>query len=208
LTAAQAVQEQNEGGLLVDARPPEQFASFHIRGAVQISLPGSFASWAALLIKPNQRLILIAGSVPDIREADTRLARVGLGRVIGYVLADEERWRKEGVELGSISVQRCADLQQDLQSNPSVQLIDVRSRAEWLKGHLPGAIFVPLLDLDSGVQSIDMSKPSLVYCRQGYRATTATSILLRQSSANFGILIDGFEAWSALGLPIEVPHEK
>ena len=208
LTATQAVHEQEEGALLLDTRPPERFATRHIRGAVQITLAGSFAGWAALLIKPIQKLILVAESIPDVQEAHTRLTRVGLARVIGYILADENQWRKEDIELASISIQRCADVRQVLQSNPSVQLIDVRSRAEWLKGHLPGAIFVPLLDLDSGVQSIDISKPSLVYCRQGYRATTATSILLRQSSSEFGILIDGFEGWSSLGLPLEVPNTK
>ena len=205
LTATQAVQEQKEGALLLDTRPPERFAACHIRGAVQITLAGSFAGWAALLIKPSQKLILVAESIPDVQEAHTRLTRVGLGRVIGYILADENEWQKEGLDPASISIRRCAEVHQALQSDPSLQLIDVRSRAEWLKGHLPGAIFVPLLDLDSAVQSIDMSKPTLVYCRQGYRATTATSILLRQSSGNFGILIDGFEGWSALGLPLEVP---
>ena len=87
-------------------------------------------------------------------------------------------------------------------------LRDPERHAEWLKGHLPGAIFVPLLDLDSGIRSIDPSKRSLVYCREGYRATTATSILLRQSSGDFGILIDGFDGWSALGLPLQVPSTK
>jgi len=30
-----------------------------------------------------------------------------------------------------------------------LQLIDVRSRAEWLTGHLPNAISMPLLDIES-----------------------------------------------------------
>jgi hypothetical protein len=58
------------------------------------------------------------------------------------------------------------------------------------------------------MQTIDLSKPSLIYCHQGYRATTAASILLRESSSNIGILIDGVEGWSALGLPLEVPTTK
>ena len=92
-----------------------------------------------------------------------------------------------------------------MQSDPSFQLVDVRSRAEWLKGHLPGAISMPLLDLDPKKDVVDPSKPSLVYCHEGYRATTAASILLREGAGEIGILIDGIEGWSALDLPLEVP---
>jgi rhodanese-related sulfurtransferase len=87
-----------------------------------------------------------------------------------------------------------------------VQLVDVRSRAEWLKGHLPGAISIPLLDLHSNAHLINPSKRSLVYCHEGYRATTAVSMLLRKSSGNITILVDGVEGWLASGLPLEIPE--
>jgi rhodanese-related sulfurtransferase len=180
LTGTQAVQEQARGALILDTRPAERFASFHIRRAVQISLAGSFASWAAFLITPRKRIVLVGETVPDVQEAYIRLTRVGLRLVIGYVLADEASWRKEGLELASISDQQFANVHEALQEDPSVQLVDVRSRAEWLKGHLPGAIS-RCSKLDSRVQTIDLSKPSLIYCHQGYRATTAASILLRES---------------------------
>jgi len=128
---------------------------------------------------------------------------VGFKTVIGYLIADEQQWRKECVELATISTYRCADVGPLLQGERPVQLIDVRSRAEWLKGHLPGAISIPLLELDSKAHSIDPSQRSLVYCCEGYRATTAASLLLRQSASNIGILIDGVEGWSAHGLPLE-----
>jgi rhodanese-related sulfurtransferase len=89
-----------------------------------------------------------------------------------------------------------------------MQLIDVRSRAEWLRGHLPGAISLPLLDLDPTKGPVDLSKPSLVYCNEGFRATTAASILLKESGAAVGILIDGIEGCSALGLPLETQDKS
>jgi hydroxyacylglutathione hydrolase len=104
------------------------------------------------------------------------------------------------LELGSITIERCEQIQLKLQS---VQLIDVRSRAEWLNGHLPGAISMPLLDLDPKTAVIDSAKPNLVYCQEGFRATTAASILLQEGRATIGILVDGVEGWSALGLPLE-----
>ncbi len=208
LMAAELVEEQRRGTLVLDARPAEQFASLHIRGSVQISLMGHFASWAAILIKPTQKLALVAEHVQGVEEAHTRLIRVGLGRVIGYSLADETRWREEGIDLASISTHRCANVRQTLEHDPSVQLVDVRRRAEWLKGHLPGAISLPLLELDPKTRIIDPSRPSLIYCHEGYRATTAASILLRESTGDVGILFDGVEGWLALGLPLEMPDTR
>jgi rhodanese-related sulfurtransferase len=66
---------------------------------------------------------------------------------------------------------------------------------------------MPLLDLDPSKTMIEpSSRPSLVYCNEGFRATTAASILLGDNDGEIGILVDGIEGWSALGLPLEVPH--
>ena len=203
ITAAQLAQERRGDAFLLDTRPAEQFATLHIRGSIQISLMGNFASWAAIILDPEQKLLLIAEDLNGAREAHNRLERVGLRAVIGYSLVDENEWRKAGLDLASISIERCEQIRQTLQSDSSLQLVDVRSRAEWLRGHLPGAISLPLLDLDPKKQVIDPSKPSLVYCYEGFRATTAASILLRESGADIGILVDGVEGWSALGLPLE-----
>src|SRR6516225_6691569 len=184
ITAAGLAQERRNGALLLDTRPAEQFADLHIRGSIQISLMGNFASWAAIIIDPTQELVLISEDANGAREAHNRLARVGLTNILGYSLADQNGWRREGLELASISVERCEDIRQTLQSGSPVQLVDVRSRAEWLRGHLPGAMSLPLLDLDPKKQVIDPSKPSLVYCHEGFRATTAASILLRESTAD------------------------
>lgn len=191
--------------LILDTRPAEQFASFHIRGAIQIGLIGPFAAWAAILLQAGQKLILISEDIEGVQEAHTRLTRVGLGPVIGYLLANEQQWRKSGLDLASLSLKLCANVSEIMQSDPRVRLVDARSKAEWLKGHLPGAISVPLLELDSRARGIDPSRPSLVYCHEGYRATTAASILLRESVDSIGILIDGVEGWLASGLSLEEP---
>jgi rhodanese-related sulfurtransferase len=208
LTARDVAQELRQGTLILDARPAEQFAAHHIRGSVQISLMGNFSAWAALIIDPARKVLLVAENASSAQEAHNRLARVGLGQIVGYTLPDEAGWRREGIEVASISIRRCEQVRHGVQSDPSLQLIDVRSRAEWLKGHLPGAISMPLLDLDPRARPFNPSKPSLVYCYEGYRATTAASILLRESTGDIGILIDGVEGWSAAGLPLEVPDSK
>jgi hypothetical protein len=99
-------QDLRKGALLLDTRPAEQFASLHIRGSIQISLMGNFASWAAIIIDQAQKLLVIAEAESSAREAHNRLMRVGLTNVIGYSLANETDWRKQDLELASISVER------------------------------------------------------------------------------------------------------
>jgi rhodanese-related sulfurtransferase len=193
LTAAQLEQEQRGDALIVDTRAAEQFASCHIVGSMQIGLAGPFASWAAILIKPTQRILLVAEDRNRAFEAHNRLARVGLRDVIGYALADEDEWRRQGIALASVPIWRLEDLGHALQHGGPLQLIDVRSGAEWLQGHLPDAISVPLLELDPELAPIDFSRLSLLYCQEGYRAMTAASILLRRHSADVIVLIAALE---------------
>jgi rhodanese-related sulfurtransferase len=208
LTTSQLITEQQRGTLILDIRPAEQFAALHIRGSIQISLLGHFAAWAAMLLDPASQLVLISEDETHAREARDRLLRVGIAHVIGYSRPNEHQWRDHGLDLASIPVQRCGSIRGAERSDAPLQLIDVRSRAEWLKGHLPGAVSLPLLDIESNVRAIDPTKPSLIYCHEGFRATTAASILLRESDGQVGILIDGIEGWLASGLPLEMPRAK
>lgn len=206
ITTVELVQEHQNGALILDTRPAEQFAAFHIRGSIQISLLGHFAAWAAMLLDPKRALVLIAEDERHAREAHDRLTRVGMLHVIGYCLAIESEWQAHGIELANIAIEHCKNIYEPDRQQPPVQLIDVRSRAEWLKGHLPGAVSLPLLEIESNKRVIDPSKPSLMYCHEGFRATTAASLLLRINGGNIGILIDGIEGWLASGFPLEMPR--
>jgi hydroxyacylglutathione hydrolase len=208
ISAAEVPREQRNGALVLDTRPAQEFVSVHIRGSIQIGLLGHFASWAAILIEPAQRVVLIAEAVQQVQEAYTRLTRVGLRHVIGYSLPNEEEWRSEGLELAQIPFLRCRQIVRTWQSYTSLQVIDVRSRAEWLTGQLPGAISLPLQELNPKTFPLDLSRPSVVYCHEGFRATTAASILLRERGVAVAVLIDGIEGWAGLGLPLETRDKK
>ena len=134
-------------------------------------------------------------------EAQNRLARVGLRDVTGYALADEDEWRRQGVALTSVPIWRSEDMVVVLQQGVPFQFVDVRSCAEWLQGHLPGAISVPLLELDPEAAPIDFSRPILVYCQEGYRAMTAASLLLRRKSGDIIVLIAALEGCTPSGPP-------
>lgn len=63
-------------------------------------------------------------------------------------------------------------------------LLDVRTLAEWDKGHLDGAEHIPLGELPSKLKAVealtngDKSKPIVLYCRSGARAGRAKEQLV------------------------------
>ena len=56
-------------------------------------------------------------------------------------------------------------------------LLDVRQPAEYAEKHIPGAILIPLGQLQERLSEIDAAKPVIVYCRSGNRSSSAVGML-------------------------------
>jgi phage shock protein E len=60
------------------------------------------------------------------------------------------------------------------------RLVDVRSPGEYQSGHLPGAINLPLSELDAGLPSLGArNAPLVLYCASGTRSAVARARLRR-----------------------------
>lgn len=57
------------------------------------------------------------------------------------------------------------------------QLIDVRSSVEFSQGALNGAVNMPLESFQFSTNTIDITKPVLLYCRSGHRSGVARQFL-------------------------------
>ena len=84
-----------------------------------------------------------------------------------------------------------------------VTAVDVREKSEFSEGHIPGALHVPLGDLESRASEIPRDRPLLTYCGHGERAATGLSLLERMGFAQLTNFDGGFEAWQGAGLEIE-----
>lgn len=56
-------------------------------------------------------------------------------------------------------------------------LLDVRTQGEWEGGHLPGAVLVPIAELESRMSEVPRDHPVVVYCQSGGRSARATELL-------------------------------
>ncbi|NPA71277.1 MAG: rhodanese-like domain-containing protein [Gammaproteobacteria bacterium] len=88
----------------------------------------------------------------------------------------------------------CEDAKRLIKSS-NAQLVDVRTPEEFASSKLPGAINIPLQDIDRvGASMLDQSRPVIVFCRSGQRSHMAMQILLSQSFTDVHNL-GSFMAW-------------
>ena len=77
-------------------------------------------------------------------------------------------------------------------------LLDVRENGEWNAGHAPGAIHVPLGDIDKAARRIKQGRPVVVMCASGMRSRTAAKHL-RSLGYDATSLSGGMAAWQRAG---------
>ena len=86
----------------------------------------------------------------------------------------------------------------------SVVLLDVRPEDEYGLGHLPGALNIPLRQLEQRFAELPRKQEIVAYCRGPYCVLSFEAVAaLRAHGFNVRRFEDGFPEWKAAGLPIE-----
>ena len=83
-------------------------------------------------------------------------------------------------------------------SEKKVQLIDVRTAAEYAQNRIEYAINIDVLQPDSfkkDIENLDKDQPVYVYCRSGRRSQTAAKFLFAQGFKKVYDLDGGILAW-------------
>lgn len=186
----------------LDVRPNADFAAAHVPGSVNISLSGQFASWAACVLGLSSRPVLIADSADQYSEARTRLARVGIEDLRGFLNGGVEAWKTAGFPLERTPQITARELHQKLSCEP-MQVLDVRREPEWQAGHIAGASWWPLENFRAFSPELDPASLLALHCKSGYRSLIAWSLLRRAGFENVINVTGGFDAWQQASLPVE-----
>jgi len=86
-----------------------------------------------------------------------------------------------------------------------MQLVDVRTPKEYENGHIPNAQNIDFLDakFEANIQSLDKSKPVIIYCQRGSRSAKCASKLIANGFVKVYDLDGGFVQWEYSGLQVE-----
>jgi hydroxyacylglutathione hydrolase len=174
-----AALENRRDVAVLDTRPRTEFLAGHFAGAILAELDYQFCAIAGSYVEEGTPIYLLVDET-RLDEAVRGLIRVGLDRVAGYftpeALADFARTggslrRSETINMAELEARRLRG---------GVQVLDVRSAAEYDAGRVPGVLHIPHTRLGVQLGQLSPGTPLLVYCNSGARAAAAVSLLERE----------------------------
>lgn len=85
-----------------------------------------------------------------------------------------------------------------------VTVLDVRPPEEYAAGHLPGAVNLPLGELEARLAELPRDQEIVAYCRGPYCVLAYEAVArLRERGYRARRLEDGYPEWRRAGLPVE-----
>jgi len=95
------------------------------------------------------------------------------------------------------------ELNQRLKSQTRLQLVDVRSTGEYAAGHIPGALSIPMDQIEARISDLIQDGPLVLVCQGGQRACVCAELIAAQHK-DVCVLEGGTNAWIANENPVVV----
>ncbi|MBI4676745.1 MAG: rhodanese-like domain-containing protein [Elusimicrobia bacterium] len=206
---AREIQKNERSIVFVDVRSPAEYVKGHIKGALNVPV-------ADLRTSTIPQADLVVVYCPDegcARSDRAAYELLGLGianvRVLEGGLAGWQQYRypvEPAPAAARVVRMLPAELRRLLVSSKMI-VIDTRRHDEFVAGHVPGAVNLPLEGLPESLASMENKGPCVVYDRLQERARQA-AMILAESGREARELVGGIGAWSKKGYPMAVGNQS
>ena len=198
--------EYKEPHLLINVTSYLECMDARIPGSLCLSCDREAEIGTVLPANKDMKVVFYGGNASIDAECRTieEAGRLGYTRVYS-LRGGLPAWRRAGYEIEtvqriprtpSISV-KPKDLSGWLKDAKKPLVVDIRDAEAFRKGHLDGALNIPLSALHQRYQEIPLDRTLLVVDEEGSRAYLATSYLARKGLTNAARLAGGMNAWTA-----------
>ncbi|MFG0262181.1 MAG: rhodanese-like domain-containing protein [Novipirellula sp. JB048] len=188
---------ESEDMQLLDTQEMSAFAGGHIFGATNIGYNEAISMWAGWMLDPERPIAMVKPAYGNFNAPLDWLSRVGLTNVKAVLDGDMNAWVKSGLKFDSFQTMSVHGVHQTFPSD-EMTLLDVRAPSEWDMGHIAGAQYMFLPEIPQRLDELDKSKPVIVYCGTGYRASVGVSVL-RAHGYDARTVPGSWDAWIAAG---------
>jgi glyoxylase-like metal-dependent hydrolase (beta-lactamase superfamily II)/rhodanese-related sulfurtransferase len=199
LSLAELLELMQGGAQLLDTRESTEFEGAHVRGALNIGLGGSFATWCGTILDRERPVVVIAEPGREL-EAATRLGRIGFDTVAGHLAGGMQQLEDAPDLLDRTERITAGSLAEQLASSEPPLVVDVRSTGEWEQGHIDAAVNLPLSQLRDRLEELPSDRPLVIHCAGGYRSAIAASLLAQVGFSRLADLVGGLAAWQSAQL--------
>jgi len=91
----------------------------------------------------------------------------------------------------------------------TVLVLDVRPEDEYRSGHVPGAVSIPLAELERRLDELPRDREIVAYCRGPYCLMAVEAVkLLRKRNSRAHWMEDGLPEWTERGLPVATSERR
>ncbi|ETW92614.1 MAG: sulfurtransferase [Candidatus Entotheonella factor] len=187
------------GTQVVDGRDVADFAGAHLKGSLNISLNGAYATWCGYLLDRERPIIILAAPGQEV-EAAMRLGRIGFDHVAGYLDGGMQALERYPELVGRTERITAPTLAEHILEPESPLVLDVRTEREWQDNHIADSLNIPLQQLRERLGEVPSDRPMIIQCGSGYRSAIAASLLKQHGILQVADLVGGFTAWEASGL--------
>ena len=183
------------GAILLDGRDPEEFATGHLLGSINVGLNGRYAEFAGSVVPADVDIVLVVDDGFEL-EAKNRLARIGFDRVVGHLGHPQAVMAEHPDQVARASRLTAAEFDRRASELDDLQVVDIRNPGETAIGTIGQAATIPVGQLPKRLGELDPSAPTVVYCAGGYRSSVAASLLRQAGFTDVSDILGGYGAWA------------
>ncbi|MBN2296026.1 MAG: rhodanese-like domain-containing protein, partial [Pirellulales bacterium] len=187
----------DEGMLVVDIRSPEAFAGAHVPGSYSLPLD-MLPAFAGMFLYYDKPLGLVVENPEQIDTAVRGLTRIGYDNIPAFLAGGLHAWETDGRQYDTISTVHVSEVEKRLDNGNGFTLLDVRSKEEYLSGHLRNAVQIYLGELPYKLDKIPPGRPVTTFCGSGQRAMIAAALLRQNGIYNVEDCLGSMDACSSV----------
>jgi rhodanese-related sulfurtransferase len=105
-------------------------------------------------------------------------------------------------QIPAVDVQEAARRLEQMPGGRAPLLVDVREANEFATVRIPGAVLLPLSELQARYAELPHDRPLLLHCAAGKRSLVAAEFLKRNGYADVTNIEGGIIEWQKQGLPV------
>jgi hydroxyacylglutathione hydrolase len=201
LTPDQFRHQQEKGMQIVDTRSPEAIAGALIPESIAIPL-NMLPAYAGWFISYDRPIGLVMHTADEMDVAVRHLYRLGYDTISGYLASGLHEWETKGRQFQRIPALYAGTLAEKIENKEDFTLLDVRSEAEYERGHLPNALNLYVGNVPDRIDTIDRDRQVVTFCGSGRRAIVAASLLKAAGFEDVWNCFGSMEACSEIGCPM------